>query len=67
MSRLAAEARAGGVLVQEFLPEIADGELSLIYFDGIFSHAVRKRPPRANSGSTRASAPRAAPRRRRAR
>ena len=46
VSRLAAEARAGGVLVQEFLPEIADGELSLIYFDGIFSHAVRKRPPR---------------------
>lgn len=36
---------AGDVLVQEFLPEIADGELSLIYFDGAFSHAVRKRPP----------------------
>jgi glutathione synthase/RimK-type ligase-like ATP-grasp enzyme len=59
VSRLAAEARAGGVLVQEFLPEIADGELSLIYFDGIFSHAVRKRPPqgefRVNSrfGATR--------------
>jgi glutathione synthase/RimK-type ligase-like ATP-grasp enzyme len=45
VSRLAAEARASGVLVQEFLPEIADGELSLVYFDGIFSHAVRKRPP----------------------
>jgi glutathione synthase/RimK-type ligase-like ATP-grasp enzyme len=45
VSRLAAEARADGVLVQEFLPEIADGELSLVYFDGIFSHAVRKRPP----------------------
>jgi glutathione synthase/RimK-type ligase-like ATP-grasp enzyme len=45
VSRLAAEARAGGVLVQEFLPEIAEGELSLIYFDGLFSHAVRKRPP----------------------
>jgi glutathione synthase/RimK-type ligase-like ATP-grasp enzyme len=59
VSRLAAEVRAGGVLVQEFLPEIADGELSLIYFDGIFSHAVRKRPPqgefRVNSrfGATR--------------
>ncbi len=59
VSRLAAEARVGGVLVQEFLPEIADGELSLIYFDGIFSHAVRKRPPqgefRVNSrfGATR--------------
>jgi glutathione synthase/RimK-type ligase-like ATP-grasp enzyme len=61
VSRLAAEARAGGVLVQEFLPEIADGELSLIYFDGIFSHAVRKRPPhgefRVNSrfGTTRSA------------
>jgi glutathione synthase/RimK-type ligase-like ATP-grasp enzyme len=46
VSRLGAQARAGGVVVQEFLPEIADGELSLVYFDGIFSHAVRKRPPR---------------------
>lgn len=35
---------AGDVLVQEFLPEIAQGELSLIYFDGAFSHAIRKRP-----------------------
>jgi glutathione synthase/RimK-type ligase-like ATP-grasp enzyme len=56
-----ADARLGGVLVQEFLPEIADGELSLIYFDGIFSHAVRKRPPqgefRVNSrfGATRSA------------
>ena len=34
-----------GVLVQPFLPEIlADGELSLLFFDGVFSHAVRKRP-----------------------
>lgn len=61
VSRLAAEARAGGVLVQEFLPEIADGELSLIYFDGVFSHAVRKRPSqgefRVNSrfGATRSA------------
>ena len=61
VSRLAAEAHASGVLVQEFLPEIADGELSLIYFDGIFSHAVRKRPPqgefRVNSrfGATRSA------------
>ena len=41
------------LLVQEFLPEIAEGELSLVYFDGVFSHAIRKRPPagefRANS------------------
>jgi len=34
-----------GVLVQPFLPEILDdGELSLLFFDGVFSHAVRKRP-----------------------
>jgi len=42
---LAEEARQAGVVVQEFLPEIAEGELSLIYFDGVFSHAIRKRPP----------------------
>ncbi len=33
------------MVVQEFLPEIAEGELSLVYFDGVFSHALRKRPP----------------------
>jgi glutathione synthase/RimK-type ligase-like ATP-grasp enzyme len=44
--RLAAEARDTGVLVQEFLPEIAHGELSMVYFDGVFSHAIRKRPPK---------------------
>jgi glutathione synthase/RimK-type ligase-like ATP-grasp enzyme len=59
VARLAAEARPAGVLVQEFLPEIEEGELSLVYFDGVFSHAVRKRPPkgefRVNSrfGATR--------------
>jgi glutathione synthase/RimK-type ligase-like ATP-grasp enzyme len=59
--RLAAEARDTGVLVQEFLPEIAEGELSLVYFDGVFSHAIRKRPPpgefRVNSrfGATRSA------------
>lgn len=42
---LADEARQAGVVVQEFLPEIAGGELSLVYFDGVFSHAIRKRPP----------------------
>ncbi|MPZ34399.1 MAG: hypothetical protein GEV13_26020 [Rhodospirillales bacterium] len=46
MPRLAAEARDTGVLVQEFLPEIAGGELSLVYFGGVFSHAIRKRPPK---------------------
>ncbi|MGZ5968429.1 MAG: ATP-grasp domain-containing protein [Polyangiales bacterium] len=34
-----------GVLVQPFLPEIqSSGELSLLFFDGVFSHAVCKRP-----------------------
>ncbi|MSP76471.1 MAG: glutathione synthetase [Rhodospirillaceae bacterium] len=56
---LSDEVRASGVVVQEFLPEIAEGELSLVYFDGAFSHAIRKRPPpgefRSNSryGPTR--------------
>jgi len=36
--------RDRGLLMQPFLPEIADGELSLLFFDGVFSHAVRKRP-----------------------
>lgn len=58
---LSDEARASGVVVQEFLPEIAEGELSLVYFDGVFSHAIRKRPPqgefRSNSryGPTRSA------------
>jgi glutathione synthase/RimK-type ligase-like ATP-grasp enzyme len=34
-----------GLLIQPFLPEILTaGELSLLFFDGVFSHAVRKRP-----------------------
>ena len=34
-----------GVLVQPFIPEITGGgELSLLFFDGVYSHAVRKRP-----------------------
>jgi glutathione synthase/RimK-type ligase-like ATP-grasp enzyme len=33
-----------GVLVQPFLPEILNGELSLLFFDGVFSHAALKRP-----------------------
>jgi glutathione synthase/RimK-type ligase-like ATP-grasp enzyme len=36
---------AGDVLVQPFAPDVAvQGEVSLIYVDGTFSHAVRKRP-----------------------
>jgi glutathione synthase/RimK-type ligase-like ATP-grasp enzyme len=34
-----------GLLVQPFLPEImTGGELSLLFFDGVYSHAVCKRP-----------------------
>lgn len=37
--------RSHGALLQRFLPEIErDGELSLLFFDGAYSHAVRKRP-----------------------
>lgn len=37
-------ARASGALLQEFIPEIEDrGETSLVYCDGVFSHAVVKR------------------------
>jgi glutathione synthase/RimK-type ligase-like ATP-grasp enzyme len=39
-----APARSSGALVQELIPEVIDrGELSLVYFDGTFSHAVVKR------------------------
>ncbi len=34
-----------GLMIQPFLSEImSEGELSLLFFDGVFSHAVRKRP-----------------------
>jgi hypothetical protein len=34
-----------GVLVQPYLPEIVSGgELSMLFFDGVYSHAVCKRP-----------------------
>ena len=36
---------ASGGLIQAFVPEVASqGEISLVYVDGAFSHAVRKRP-----------------------
>jgi glutathione synthase/RimK-type ligase-like ATP-grasp enzyme len=37
-------AKPSGVMVQPFLPEIAEGEWSLVFLGGEFSHAVRKRP-----------------------
>jgi glutathione synthase/RimK-type ligase-like ATP-grasp enzyme len=42
---LALLARKHTLMLQPYLPEVeADGEWSLLYFDGEFSHAVRKRP-----------------------
>jgi glutathione synthase/RimK-type ligase-like ATP-grasp enzyme len=35
---------ARDVLVQGFVPEIAEGEVSLVFLGGRFSHAVRKTP-----------------------
>ncbi|HYD99180.1 MAG TPA: hypothetical protein VEH84_07345 [Alphaproteobacteria bacterium] len=40
--------RSGGMMVQPFLPGIADGELSLCFFDGAYSHTVLKRPNRGD-------------------
>lgn len=37
-------ARSSGALLQEMIPEVVDrGEMSLVYFEGRFSHAVIKR------------------------
>lgn len=33
-----------GEMAQPFLPEITEGELSLVFFDGELSHAIRKTP-----------------------
>jgi glutathione synthase/RimK-type ligase-like ATP-grasp enzyme len=33
-----------GMMIQEFMPEILDGEWSLVFFGGEFSHAAVKRP-----------------------
>ena len=39
-----APARASGALLQEVVPEVVErGEVSLVYFGGVFSHAVLKR------------------------
>lgn len=39
----------GEAMVQPFLPSLeTDGELSLVYIDGAFSHAVRKHPARGD-------------------
>jgi len=37
-----------GWLIQQFLPEITEGEWSFVFFQGEFSHAVLKRPAPGN-------------------
>src|SRR5204862_3736273 len=41
---LAQLVRHGDALVQPFVHEVEHGEVSLMYFGGVLSHAVRKRP-----------------------
>jgi glutathione synthase/RimK-type ligase-like ATP-grasp enzyme len=41
---LAALLREGDALVQPYLPQVEDGEVSLVLFAGVLSHAVRKLP-----------------------
>lgn len=43
-AHLAALLRDGDALVQPYLPQVADGEVSLVLFAGELSHAVRKVP-----------------------
>lgn len=39
----------GDVLLQPFIPSVQEeGEISLIYFGGVFSHAVKKRPKKGD-------------------
>lgn len=44
VDRLRAIKPGGDVLVQEFVPEIAAGELAGVFFDGAFSHGLRRVP-----------------------
>lgn len=46
--------RTGGVVVQEFMPEVQEqGEWSMIFFDKQFSHAVLKKPAEGDFRSQR--------------
>lgn len=44
LARLGTVTRWPRVLVQEFLPEVAAGELAGVFFDGAFSHGLRRVP-----------------------
>lgn len=41
--RVDALVRRGPVLAQELIEEVADGEISLLFFDGVYSHSILKR------------------------
>lgn len=43
-ARFAAQLAGADLLVQRFVPDVAGGELSLVYFAGCYSHCVCKRP-----------------------
>jgi glutathione synthase/RimK-type ligase-like ATP-grasp enzyme len=44
-ARFAEQVRAADLLIQPYLPEVESaGEWSLVFLDGAYSHAVRKRP-----------------------
>ena len=44
IARLRAVAGSPRVLVQEFIPEVAVGEIAGVFFDGAFSHGLRRVP-----------------------
>ena len=44
LARALARKPTAQVLVQEFLAEIVDGELAGVFFDGVFSHGLRRVP-----------------------
>jgi glutathione synthase/RimK-type ligase-like ATP-grasp enzyme len=44
LRRAGARKRLDRVLVQELMAEIRDGELAGVFFDGAFSHGLRRRP-----------------------
>lgn len=43
-SKLDAMLRKEGAIIQPFAPQIREGEWSLIFFNGVYSHAVLKKP-----------------------
>lgn len=44
LAAVVADVGTRDLLVQEFIPEIAEGETQFVLFDGTVSHAVLKRP-----------------------